>query len=238
MFRLAASFRQILGILILTLAVSNNSFSQENISTARPTLSLGSWVLPEHSLQWEQGAGYLDGFDDWLYDSFFRASLSKSTELRVLIPTLESKAAVLGLKWMAVKPEGNKPGIAFNLDLSSVGQEDDFRVISYRVIIEKALTDNLTGAINFGKLGNGYFGDLTLGLSLGDKFGVIGEFWYHEDWQQAQSGITYLINSETQIDIYGGLLFGASDEGSGLASKYTFGLGFARRFKLNYDRDE
>lgn len=219
----------LLGI-IFTLLLSQNSWAQENIATARPTLSIGSWVLPENSFQYEQGAQYVDiSGENWAYDAFFRASISKSTEIRILIPSLEYRFAALEVKWMMMKPEGNKPGVGFSINMSSFG--DNLVVAGYRMAIEKSLTDNLVGFINVGKLGDGFFGDLTLAYALGDKVTVVGEYWHHEEWQQIQTGITYLINSETQIDINGGLLFNAAND-------YTFGVGVARRFKMKYTREE
>lgn len=210
--------------------LSQNTFAQENIATARPTLSVGPWVLPENTFQYEQGAQYVDiAGEEWAYDGFFRAAVSKSTEIRILVPSLEYKFATFGVKWMMIQPEGNKPGVGFSINMSSVG--DNFIVSGYRVAVNKKLTDNLVGFVNAGKAAGGYFGDFTLAYGLGDKITLIGEYWHHENWQQIQTGITYLINSETQIDINGGWLFDAAND-------YTIGVGFARRFKMKYSRED
>jgi len=218
-------------ILITYFLFSYQSHAQESIATARPTLSVGPWVLPENSFQWEQGAFYADETqgDNYFYDAFFRASISKSSEIRILIPTLRSKFAVVGWKWMMIQPEGRKAGVGFSVSMRSDG--NSLRVAGYRVAANKRLSDNLVGFINVGKAGNGYFGDVTLALGLSDRITLMGEYWHHEEWQQLQSGITFLINSETQIDLNYGLLFNAS-------SNYTIGIGFARRFKMNYTRDD
>ncbi|UXX80242.1 hypothetical protein N7E81_03900 [Reichenbachiella carrageenanivorans] len=217
-------------VLLFAVFLFHNTQAQESIATARPTLSVGPWVLPEHSFQWEQGAQYVDiKGEEWAYDAFFRASISKSAEIRVFVPTLEHKVAAFGVKWMMIQPEGKKPGVGFSVNMSSFG--DNFVISGYRVAVNKKLMDNLVGFVNAGKAAGGYFGDFTLAYGLGDRFTVVGEYWHHEDWQQAQTGLTYLINSETQIDINGGLLFNAAND-------YTFGVGFARRFKYNGPRND
>lgn len=202
--------------------------AQESIATARPTLSIGSMVLPEHSFQWEQGAQYsdIDG-DEWAYDALLRISMSNFAEVRILIPTLEDRLALLEMKWMMIKPNGHKPGIGFSITMGTGGSQEEsgenFKILGYRMAIEKYLTDGLTAIVNTGYAPDGYFGDFTLAYSISNKFTVAGEYWHHQDWKQIQSGITYLINSETQIDINGGLLFDAENN-------YTVGFGIARRF--------
>lgn len=221
---------KLLIVSLFLIFISHNIKAQETIATARPTLSIGPWVLPEHSFQWEQGAQYSDiEGEEWGYDAFFRASISRSTEIRILIPTLESRAAVFGVKWMMIQPEGNKPGVGFSLNLAN--QNGGLTAVGYRVAVNKKLTDNLIGFVNTGYASGGYFGDFTLAYGIGDKITVMGEYWHHQDWKQIQTGITYLINSETQIDINGGWLFEAAND-------YTIGVGFARRFKMRYSRED
>lgn len=210
--------------------------AQESIATARPTLSIGSMVLPEHSFQWEQGAQYSDiPTDEWSYDALLRISMSNFAEVRIVVPTMEDRLALLEMKWMMIRPEGNKPGIAFLLTMGTKDSEDvpgeSFKILGYRVAFEKQLADGLTGIINTGYGSEGYFGDFTLGYSLSDKLSVVGEYWHHQEWQQLQSGIIYLINSETQIDLNGGLLFGAGND-------YTFGIGLSRRFIYRDSREQ
>lgn len=202
--------------------------AQESIATARPTLSIGSMVLPEHSFQWEQGAQYSDlPTDEWSYDALLRISMSNFAEVRIVVPTMEQRKALLEMKWMMITPEGNKPGVGFLLTMGTKDNVDEpgetFNILGYRVSFEKQLADGLSGIFNTGYGSDGYFGDFTLGYSLNDKFSVVGEYWFHQDWQQLQSGITFLINSETQIDLNGGLLFNTD-------SDYTFGIGLSRRF--------
>ncbi|WP_420580083.1 hypothetical protein [Reichenbachiella sp.] len=212
------------------LLVTQHTIAQESISTERPTLSIGPWVLPENSFQWEQGAQYSDiKGNEWAYDAFIRASISKSTEIRFLIPTLESREVIAGLKWMMIKPQDGKLGVGFTMD---VGIENDvLNLIGYRASFEKGLTDNLTGYFNVGYTSGGYFGDLTLAYAIGNKVTVTGEYWHHEDWKQLHTSFIYLINSETQIDLNGGYLLDAGND-------YTFGLGISRRFKYNGSRND
>ncbi|WP_422360706.1 hypothetical protein [Reichenbachiella sp.] len=212
------------------LFVTQHTMAQESISTERPTLSIGPWVLPENSLQWEQGAQYSDiKGNEWAYDAFIRASISRSAEIRFLVPTLESREVIAGVKWMMVQPRDGKLGVGFTMD---VGNENGgLNLVGYRASFEKSLADNLTGYFNTGYTSGGYFGDLTLAYGIGDKVTVTGEYWHHEDWKQLHTSFIYLINSETQIDLNGGYLLDAGND-------YTFGLGISRRFKYNGPRND
>ncbi|MEP2026500.1 MAG: hypothetical protein ABJH98_18725 [Reichenbachiella sp.] len=226
----------VLIVSICTIFLSQNSLAQENIATTRPTLSVGPWVLPEHSFQYEQGAQYVDvSGESMAYDAMFRASLSRSTEIRVMVPSLEYKFATFGVKWMMLQPEGNKPGVGFSVNMgtkvNASDSEQNFQVLGYRVAVNKKLSDNLVGFVNAGKAGDGYFGDVTLAYGIGDKFTITGEYWHHEYWQQLHTSFMYLINSETQVDINGGYLMNAVGD-------YTIGIGFARRFKYNGPRND
>ncbi|SMD35247.1 hypothetical protein SAMN04488029_2416 [Reichenbachiella faecimaris] len=221
---------KLLVVSLFLIFFAHNVNAQETIATARPTLSIGPWVLPEHSFQWEQGAQYSDiEGEEWGYDAFFRAALSRSMEIRILIPTLESRAAVFGVKWMMLQPEGNKPGVGVSMNLAN--QNGELKVVGYRVAVNKKLTDNLIGFVNAGYASGGYFGDVTLAYALADKITITGEYWHHEDWKQLHASFIYLINSETQIDLNGGYLIDAGND-------YTFGLGFSRRFKYNGPRND
>lgn len=208
---------------------SRSVWAQENIATTRPTLSIGPWVLPEHSFQYEQGAQYSDiPGDEWAYDAFFRAALSRSTEIRVLVPTLESRTAVVGLKWMMLEPQDGKLGIGWTVDFAS--ENGDLSLTSYRLAMNKSLSDNLMGFFNTGYGSGGYFADVTLAFGLGDKITVTGEYWHHEEWKQLHTSFIYLVNSETQIDLNGGYLIDGVND-------YTFGLGLSRRFKYKGSRN-
>lgn len=227
MIRIKFPFKLVLAAFVI-ICFTQGIRAQESIATARPTLSIGSMVLPEHSFQWEQGAQYsdIDG-DEWAYDALLRISMSNFAEVRILIPTLEDRLALLEMKWTMIHPNGSKPGIGFSLTMGTKDNQEEtgesFKILGYRVAIEKYLTDGLTAMVNTGYASDGYFGDLTLAYSLSKKFTVVGEYWHHQEWKQIQSGITYLINSETQIDINGGLLFDTENS-------YTVGFGIARRF--------
>lgn len=204
-------------VFLLTICSSQSLFAQDNIATARPTESINAWTIPANTFQFEQGFSYIG--DSVVADGFFRASLSDIVELR-LLTIYETKDLILSTKWMALKAEDYRPGIAFSLSFASTMQ-----VVGYRIAVEQKLSDQLTGYMNTGKAGNGYFGDLTLGISLTDKLGTYVEAYVHESFQKYATGLTFLINSETQIDVNGGYLVG-------LSSDYTIGFGFARRFNF------
>jgi hypothetical protein len=216
-------------IVFLVFAVPLQSWGQENIVTARPTLSVGPWTLPENSFQWEQGISYGNGAENIIFDGFFRAAISQSTEIRFAIANLEKNVAVFGAKWMMIKPENGKLGVGWSLSMGVY--DNQFRVVGYRVAMNKLLAPNLVGFFNVGRAGDGFFGDLTLAYGMGERWTFIGEYWHHENWQQIQTGVTFLIDSETQVDINGGMLFNAQ-------SDIILGIGFSRRFKMKYTRSD
>lgn len=219
-------------LLIILLSFSfaiHTANGQESISTERPTLSIGPWVLPENSFQWEQGAQYSDiQGNEWAYDAFIRASISKSAEIRFLVPTLESREVIAGVKWMMLKPQDGKLGVGFSMDVGNEG--GGLNLVGYRASFEKSLTNSLTGYFNTGYTSGGFFGDFTVAYGIGEKVTVTAEYWHHEDWKQLHTSFIYLINSETQVDLNAGYLIDAMND-------YTVGIGFSRRFKMNYSRD-
>ena len=88
----------------------------------------------------------------------------------------------------------------------------------------------MTGFLNLGEIEEGYFGDVTIGITLTEKIGTFVDAFVHEGFQKYSTGITYLINNDTQIDINGGVL-------TNTTSDYSIGIGFARRFNFKDSQD-
>ena len=70
------------------------------------------------------------------------------------------------------------------------------------------------------------YGILAIGYSFADKFAVFLEGYAEKDYTQFNTGLTWVLNSETQLDITTGLL--------NFDSGYI-GVGFARRFLFKKD---
>ena len=209
-------------VLFLIILSTMLSIAQENIITTRPTSSMNTYTIPSNTFQFEQGFSYIG--DTIVSDGFFRASLSDIVELRIQT-FYETKDLYLSTKWNAMKADEYKPGLAFNLTFAS-----DLQVFGYTMSIEQKLSDRLTGFLNLGEIEEGYFGDVTIGITLTEKIGTFVDAFVHEGFQKYSTGITYLINNDTQIDINGGVL-------TNTTSDYSIGIGFARRFNFKDSQD-
>jgi hypothetical protein len=183
---------------------------------------MNTYTIPSNTFQFEQGFSYIG--DTIVSDGFFRASLSDIVELRIQT-FYETKDLYLSTKWNAMKADEYKPGLAFNLTFAS-----DLQVFGYTMSIEQKLSDRLTGFLNLGEIEEGYFGDVTIGITLTEKIGTFVDAFVHEGFQKYSTGITYLINNDTQIDINGGVL-------TNTTSDYSIGIGFARRFNFKDSQD-
>jgi hypothetical protein len=98
----------------------------------------------------------------------------------------------------------------------------DLLVTDLRLIVTKSLSDRFEIVGNFGQTLGRWYGIGLLSISLNDRMATWVEAYYEDGYQQFNSGLTYAINSETQID----LNFGLMDYEQGY-----IGVGFARRFK-------
>jgi hypothetical protein len=209
--------RPVLAILTILFLWANYAQAQENISTTRPTSAIGAWTLPANSFQFEQGFTYNQ--DTLILDGFFRLAVSKIGEIRVLT-LYGSNSIVFEGKVMILKPDEYKLGLAARISLTS-----DLLVSDFRLIATQKINDRFSFIGNVGVLpGNDFYGIALLNIGLGDKFGTYIEGYFKSGYQQYNTGLTYLINSETQLDLSMGLI----NYNSGY-----LGVGFARRFKYD-----
>ncbi|MEN8251320.1 MAG: hypothetical protein ABFS32_20480 [Bacteroidota bacterium] len=201
----------------IILFIHSFSFAQENIVTSRPTQSIGAWTLPANSFQFEQGFTY--GNDTLTLDGFFRLSFSSIGEIRVLT-YYGSNDVNVEAKAMLMQPDDNKPGVAMKVSLGTNLVVNDFRLI-----VTKKLTDRFEIVGNVGQSLGTWYGIALLGVGLNDKMSTWVEAYYEGGYQQYNSGLTFALNSETQLDIN----FGLMDYEKGY-----IGVGFARRFKYDH----
>lgn len=191
---------------------SYSSFAQSPIGTERPTISTTSHTIEKNAFQFEQGFTYMDS--DLLFDGLFRLAVSERGEIR-LITYYEDNSTNIGAKVNLWKQEDYKPGISVQATFASLSSLSDFRVSWAQKI-----NDNLSSTFNVGK-GQNYYVVLALGYSFNEKTGAFVEGYYDDLLQQFDAGVTYLINSETQVDINGGIMTGG---------QAYIGVGVARRF--------
>ena len=205
-------FIMALGLIFL----GGSAFAQDPIATERPSQSVGSLVLPGNSFLYEQGFTYK--YDSLELDGFFRLGVSDIGELR-LLTYYDSPLVTIGAKVNLLKHKNYRPGIAIKVDLTGA------KVTDYRLIIMQKLSDQFSANLNVGYASTTY-GILYIGYSFADRFGAYIEGYFENDYNQFNSGITFTLNSETQLDINAGLL--------NLDAGYI-GLGFARRFIFKKD---
>lgn len=202
-------------VLVMTL-LGNSAYAQDPIATERPTQSIGSLVLPGNSFQFEQGFTFKR--DTLELDGFFRLGVSDIGELR-LFTYYDSPLVTIGAKVNLLKDKNYRPGIAIRVELTGA------KVTDYRLAIMQKLSDQFSATINVGYTDTTY-GILAIGYSFADRFGAYIEGYFENDYTQFNTGLTYAVNSETQVDINTGLL------------NYNEGyltVGFARRFMFKKD---
>lgn len=202
--------------IVVLVFIGNKSYGQDPIATERPTQSIGSLVLPGNSFQFEQGFTYKN--DSLELDGFFRLGVSDIGELR-LFTYYDSPLVTIGAKVNILQDKNYRPGIAIRVELTGA------EVTDYRMAISQKLSDQFGATFNVGYSYTTY-GILAVGYSFSDKFAVFLEGYFEKDYSQFNTGLTWVLNSETQIDISAGLL--------NLDSGYI-GVGFARRFLFKKD---
>ncbi|GEM_PF-3510259 len=185
------------------------------IATERPTQSIGSLVLPANSFQFEQGFTFTDTV---VLDGFFRLGISELGEIR-LLTYYDSPLVTVGAKVKLLKAKNYRPGIALKLDITGG------RVTDYRVAILQKISARFSATLNLG-YGQQFYGILAIGYGFADKFGVFLEGYFENAYTQFNTGLTFALNSETQLDVTAGLM--DMDQG-------YVGVGVARRFLFKKD---
>lgn len=185
---------------------------QGTIGTERPTSSTSSYTISKNTFQFEQGFVFWN--DTTTLDGLFRVAVSKRAEVR-LFTGYGSNSTYLGAKVNLWEQVEYKPGISVQ---ASFG--DQLSLVNFRVSWSQKISEKFGTTFNVGK-GDIYYVVLALGYSIGDNVSVFVEGVYDDKVQQLNGGLTYLINSETQLDLSGALL---STDRSFVA------LGVSRRF--------
>jgi len=207
------------------LIYSQKTIAQDNIATARPSSSIGVWTLPANSFQFEQGFTYNN--DTLILDGFFRLAVSKIGEIRLLTNYGSDYILVEG-KVMLLNPAEHKTGLAIKVSV-----DQSFSVQDFRMIASRQLNDRFSIVSNVGlSPGGRWYLIGLLNIGLGDKFGAYIEGVYRDGFQQYNTGLTFLINSETQLDFSTGLINNNS-EFFGFDQRLYLGVGFARRLKFD-----
>ncbi len=197
---------------ILLLFISLNARSQGNIGTERPTFSTSSHTIPLNSFQFEQGMIFWN--DTIIFDGLFRAAVSKRAEIR-LFTAYADNTTLWGAKVNLWQQEEYRPGISIQASFGNLS-----KLANFRISWDQKISKNLGATINVGKANN-YFAILALGYSINDKLGAYIEGFYDNNYQLLDAGFTFLLNSETQFDLSGGL---------DISDNAYISVGFARRF--------
>lgn len=198
-------------LFVLILLNKGSLYAQiDPIATERPTQSIGSLVLPANAFQFEQGFTYTDTL---VLDGFFRLALSDLGEIR-LLSYYNSPTVTIGAKVNLLKAKDYRPGIAIRVELTGA------QVSDYRLAVMQKLTDRFSATFNVG-YSTQFYGILALGYSFDNRLGAFFEVYTENNYTQLNTGVTYALNSETQLDVTSGLL----DFNSAYIS-----VGFARRF--------
>ncbi len=186
--------------------------AQGTIGTERPTTSTSSHTISKNTFQFEQGFVYWN--DTTTMDGLFRMAVSKRAEVR-LFTSYGSNSTYFGAKVSLWQQNDYKPGVSIQ---GSFGSE--LNLVNFRASWSQKITEKLGSTVNIGK-GEIYYAVLALGYSIGDKASIFIEGVYDDKVKQFNAGATFLLNSETQIDISGALL--STDQ-------YFVALGISRRF--------
>lgn len=191
---------------------SGQVFSQdiEPISTDRPTRSISSYIIPQNSFQFEQGFLWQDTL---FVDGFFRLGVSRIGEIR-LLTFYNSPAVNIGAKVKLLEQKDYRPGFGIDVLIS------DFKFAEYRLMIDQKVSDRVGLNLNVGKAQK-FFVILNAGFVISKRFNTYLEAFFEKDFIQLNSGLLFLLDSETQLDVN----FGWYDFGSA-----HIGVGFARRF--------
>jgi hypothetical protein len=211
--------------LVVPLFYSQRTIAQENLVTARPTSAIGAWTIPSNSFQFEQGFTSVN--DTLLLDGLYRIAISKIAELR-LLTFYGSNSIILGTKVMFLDPARHKTGLAARISISQ-----DFKVLDFRLVVTQTLSDRFSLFGNAGiNPGGRWYGIVLLNIGLGDKFATYLEGDIRDGFQQYNTGLTYLINSETQLDFSTGWIDNSSSF-FGFDDSAYIGVGFSRRLKFD-----
>ena len=183
---------RIVPLLIFSLSVG----AQESIDVQRPTMTESNTVISPKMIQAENGSVYSN--DSMSFNTFVRFGVTERLEFRVA-SSFDSPFITFGGKVFISEGKKALPGLSFAMDYSLLKGTQN-----YVLSATGAPTDNLFYTLNFGN-DRDWWGIVLLGYSLG-KAAIFGEYKLHENYEQINAGITYIIKGEVQLDVHGGLI--------------------------------
>ena len=153
--------------------------------------------------------------DTVVLDGFFRLGVSDLGEIR-LLTNYNSPGVTLSAKIKLIRPKDYRPGIGISASVA------DFRVTDYRLMIDQKISDNIGGVVNVG-YGSKFYTIVYGGFTLGDKFSTYLEAYFESQYTQLNTGLVFLLNHETQLDLNLGLYnFDSGYVGVGIARRFMF----------------
>jgi len=190
------------------------ALAQGPISTERPTQSIGSLVLPPNSFQVEQGFTYRD--DTLVLDGLFRMAVSTLGEVRVMT-FYDTPKIIWGAKVNLLAKNEFRPGLAIKVDMA-----EGFALTDYRISFDQKISQKTDLVVNLGSADRFYWA-LAFGYGLTRKFSTYLEAYWEKDYQQYNTGLTYQITSEWQVDFNTGWLdYKTGYLGFGVAKRISF----------------
>jgi hypothetical protein len=129
---------------------------------------------------------------------------------------------------MLLDPARHKTRLAARISLNQ-----GLKVVDFRMIVTQKISDRYSIFGNVGiNPGNRWYGIVLFNIGLGDKFSTYLEADLRDGFQQYNTGLTYLINSETQLDFSMGWINNQSTF-FGFNDSAYIGVGFSRRLKFD-----
>jgi len=187
--------KHILFVSVLFLLVSTSQ-AQETIDAQRPTMTESNTIVGQKVIQAENGSTLIN--DSLEFNTFIRFGLTERLEFRIA-SSFDSPFIVIGGKVFISEGKKALPGLSFALDYDLMSG-----VQNYVFSATGAPTESMFYTLNFGN-DSDWWGIVLAGYSLGNT-SVFAEYKYHENYEQLNGGITYVIKGEVQIDVHGGLI--------------------------------
>lgn len=197
------NFSKIIPCLALVIA-SFFATAQETIDVQRPTLTESNTTIAKGVIQFENGTQFDINSNTMGYSVFARFGTTEKLEFR-LASDLMSPQFDLSGKVLLFKRKNNIPGLATTLAVNPWSGITDWRLSATNGIGEK-----LFYTLNLGN-NHDWYGIALLGISIGNNGAFFGEYQYHElGISTINSGATYIIKNEVQLDAHWGLNADAS----------------------------
>lgn len=199
----------------------------------RPGEGTASDVVAPKTIQLESGIIYHRSEKGFTSDHLLRFGLTENWEIRVLtiqdLSNSSENSYGFSSKYNFFNGENYKPSLTLIAD-------SDFKFENYSFILasDKQLTENFGSSAGTGFVkedgANFYFLSFGLDYSLGDRWGVFGEYYGYfnstlSPEHGSDFGITYLASPRLQVDFS----FGSNIEY--IPSQYFLSMGISYQFK-------